>query len=209
MNKLKNLIQNFKYMSFAELRLFWVIVATAVLIISWFTLTTLQSKSTTNVDKIARVNQEMVKLTQTKSKKAEAPLLDDAKVKTAFKKGSPEQILTDRVKLALDYVDAKSLLDSYNKHKSEITGSIWSINAAGNSFTTPDWQAKANLGEYSQSVIDQTIAQNSDGSYTIVVSLQPLGDNREDTQPMDYALHATIKDNVTNIDNLGNLETVK
>lgn len=209
MNKLKNLIQNFKYMSFAELRLFWVIVATAILIISWFTLTTLQSKSTTNVDKIARVNQEMVKLTQTKAKKAEAPLLDDAKVKTAFKKGSPEQILTDRVKLALDYVDAKSLLDSYNKHKSEITGSIWSINAAGNSFTTPDWQAKANLGEYSQSVIDQTIAQNSDGSYTIVVSLQPLGDNREDTQPMDYALHATIKDNVTNIDNLGNLETVK
>lgn len=209
MNKLKNLIQNFKYMSFAELRLFWVIVATAILIISWFTLTTLQSKSTTNVDKIARVNQEMVKLTQTKAKKAEAPLLDDAKVKTAFKKGSPEQILTDRVKLALDYVDAKSLLDSYNKHKSEITGSIWSINAAGNSFTTPDWQAKANLGEYSQSVIDQTIAQNSDGSYTIVISLQPLGDNREDTQPMDYALHATIKDNVTNIDNLGNLETVK
>lgn len=193
-------------MSFSELRVFWVIVAGIVLVIGWFTLSSLQSKSDTNVDRIAKVNQEMVKLTQDKSKTEEAPLLADKKVKTAYRKGTPEQLLADRVKIALDYADGKSLLDSYNKYKTTLTGSIWSVNAASNSFTSSDWQAKADLNEYSQSVIDETIAKNDDGSYTIIAGVQPLGNNRDSTQTVEYAFHATVNGNVTNIDNLGSLE---
>lgn len=206
MQKFKNLIQNFRYMSFAELRVFWVIVAAAVLGIAWFTMSTLQTKSDANVARIAKVNQEMVKLTQTKASVKEAPLLDDSKVKTAFRKGTPEDTLNSRLKTALDYVDGKSLLSSYNKNKDTITGSVWSINAPGNTFTSPEWQAKADLGEYSQSLMDTTIAQNADGSYTIVAGIQPLGNNRESTQPTEYVLRATIKGNIVNIDNLGSLE---
>ena len=208
-DKFKNLIQNFRYMSFSELRVFWVIVAAIVLGGSWFTLTTLQSKSDANVSRIAQVNKEMVKLTQNKAQEVETPYLTDSKVKTAYRKGTPEQLLKDRVKLALDYVDGKDLLNKYNKNKSTLTGSIWSINAAGHTFTSPEWQSKAELDEYSQSIIDETVAQNPDGSYNILVSVQPLGKNRESSQPMYYALHATVNGNVTNIDNLGTLEASK
>lgn len=208
-DKFKNLIQNFRYMSFSELRVFWVIVAAIVLGGSWFTLTTLQSKSDANVSRIAQVNKEMVKLTQNKEQEVETPYLADSKVKTAYRKGTPEQLLKDRIKLALDYVDGKDLLNKYNKNKSTLTGSIWSINAAGNTFTSPEWQSKAELDEYSQSIIDETVAQNPDGSYNIIVSVQPLGKNRESSQPMNYALHATVNGNVTNIDSLGTLEASK
>lgn len=204
--KIKNLLQNFRYMSFSELRVFWVVVAGLVLVLSWFTVSTLQSKSDNNVARIAKVNQEMVKLTQAKEAPKEAPLLNDKNVKTAYRKGTPEQLLANRVKTALDYVDGKSLLETYNKNKATLTGSIWSVNAPANSFTSPEWQAKADLDEYSQSLIDETVAKNDDGSYIIIAGVQPLGKNRESTQPVEYAFHATIEGNITKIDSLGALE---
>lgn len=208
--KLKNLIRNFKYMSFSELRLFYVILVGILVTLTWFFVSITQSKSDAAVNKIARVNQELVKLTQKSTDtKKDVPLLNDAKVTTGYTKDSPQQRLREAIKTALDYPDAKTLLERFNANKDKITGSIWSINAPNNAFTTDDWQAQANLGDWSQSVTNSDVVPNADGTYTAVITIQPLGDKRESKQPQSYWLTIKLSDTVSEINVNGQLESYR
>lgn len=197
-------------MSFSELRVFYVVLTALLVAISWFTLSVFQSKSDVAVTKIARVNQELIKLTQKSTDKVETvPLIDDAKLSTAYVKGSPQQRIKDNLKTILDYPDAKTLVSHFEANKAALTGSVWTINAPNNSFTTSDWQAQAALGDWSQSLTSVDIAPNEDNTYTVIATVQPLGSNRDSKQPQSYWL--TVKLNDTSMDATvnGQLESYK
>lgn len=204
MSSLKNFIRNFKYMAFSELRVFYVVVVSILVALSWFLLATTQSKNELTVTKIAKVNQEIIKLTQTSTSTQKViPLLDDKKVASVYDSATPQSKIKAAVKDALDYSDGKTLLDHFNTKKGTITGNIWSINAPDNTFTSSDWQAKADLGNWSQSIIITDVLPSSADTFIVVTTIQPQGSLRENKQPITYWLSAkingdTIDCNITN-----------
>lgn len=208
---MKNFLKNFKYMSYRELRIFWVISAGILLAITLLISNIFSQGVKDNTQKIAIVNKETSKLlkTPTKNKNTEK-LIDDTKTKSSYTIETVQKTLKTTISNVLNYPDGKTIKDLYNKSKDNLKGSIWVIAAGGTpespGFMSDAWQQKAGTNHYSQSISKLVIVPTAPNKYNATVTVSPAGSDVQNTDSKIYWLDISIDNNITTVNILKTME---